>query len=524
MVRPVPLSRSFYPGRGGYPENWDIFAIHSMSGTKSIHKALISVFNKEGLEPVIRALNGLGVALFSTGGTQRFIEDLGIPVTAVESLTGYPSILGGRVKTLHPKVFGGILRRGNEVSDGEEMAQYGIPAFDLVVVDLYPFEETLAGGAGEQDVIEKIDIGGISLIRAAAKNFDDVLVIPSREDYGFLEEVATAGRGMTTREQRRRQAGRAFAVSSRYDGAIRRWLEGGRPLRYGENPHQEGVFHGDLSQIFDQLAGKELSYNNLLDIDAAVGLIAEFDEPTFAVLKHNNCCGAASRPDPVVAWADALAGDPVSAFGGVLVTNVPVNGAVAAEIHKLFFEILIAPAFDADALSVLQARKNRILLRLKETPFPARLQRTVLNGTLEQDRDARTETAADFRYVTRRRPTPQEEADLLFANKIVKHSKSNAIVLARGGQLLGSGVGHTSRVDALHFAIGKAKRNGLSTEGAVMASDAFFPFPDCVEIAHGAGISAVIQPGGSVKDQDSIDWCDGHGMAMVMTGCRHFRH
>jgi phosphoribosylaminoimidazolecarboxamide formyltransferase/IMP cyclohydrolase len=495
-----------------------------MTGDSIIKTALLSVYAKDGLEPVARALHAQGVALYSTGGTRDFLEKLQLPVTAVETLTGYPSILGGRVKTLHPKVFGGILRRDHEPADLEELLKYEIPAFDLVVVDLYPFEETLAGGAEEEDVIEKIDIGGVSLLRAAAKNFSDVLVIPSRRDYAWLLELLNNG-GRSSRAQRKAQAQKAFALTSQYDRAIGHWLGGGlRALRYGENPHQQGFFHGDLSQVFEQLSGKELSYNNLLDLDAAVGVVAEFEDPTFAILKHNNCCGAASRNDPAEAWRAALAGDPVSAFGGVIVTNRPVTEAAAAEIDKLFVEILLAPGYEAGVLDKLKARKNRILLKLHSASLPARQVRTALNGLLEQERDDKTETPSGLRCVTKKQPGTGEIADLVFANKLVKHSKSNAIILARGLQLLGSGVGHTSRVDALEFAIAKARRNGLDLAGAVMASDAFFPFPDCVEIAQKAGITAVVQPGGSVRDGDSVAAADRLGLSMVFTGIRHFRH
>jgi phosphoribosylaminoimidazolecarboxamide formyltransferase/IMP cyclohydrolase len=486
-----------------------------------IRNALISLYHKEGLAETVRALHAHGVVIYSTGGTQRTIE----------SLTGFPSILGGRVKTLHPHVFGGILRRSREPGDLDTLQDLQIPAFDLVVVDLYPFEETLRSGASHEDIIEKIDIGGISLIRAAAKNYADVLVIPSREDYALLKAIAQRPACASTLEERRTQAARAFAVSSAYDAAIGGYLgapanaTGGRvPLRYGENPHQQGYFNGRLDAVFEQLHGKALSYNNLLDIDAAVALSSDFGPHTCAVIKHCNPCGLATRESALAAWQEALAGDPVSAFGGIIIFNTPVDEAVAAEVNALFFEVLLAPAFTEGALAILKSRKNRILLRLKDTSLSRWQVRTVLNGTLEQERDLVCETDRDLKCVTQRAPADEERADLLFANKIVKHSKSNAIVLAKGGQLLGSGAGHTSRVDALRYAIDKAARQGFDLSGAVMASDAFFPFPDCVEIAHESGITAVIQPGGSVKDQASIDYCDQQGMAMVFTGIRHFRH
>jgi len=515
----------FLPSRFPFPVN------------KKIQSALLSVYYKDNLEPVIRALHQLGVTLYATGGTQEFIESLKIPVVSVESVTDYPSILGGRVKTLHPKVFGGILRREHMATDLEEISRFEIPSFDLVVVDLYPFEETVASGAPDGDIIEKIDIGGISLIRAAAKNYQDVLIIPSRSHYGFLNTILNEQHGMTSVEDRRRMAAHAFHISSGYDAAIfgyfnqeekipafKKSLGESRTLRYGENPHQQGVFYGTLETMFEQLHGKEISYNNLLDIDAAVSLIADFSEPTMAVIKHNNACGLASRKDLVSAWNAALAADPVSAFGGVLIANRGIDRAVAEEINKLFFEILVAPSFEPEALEILRQKKNRILLVQKQSGLPSRQFRSILNGVVEQDRDEITETAADLKNATLQAPTAQETEDLLFANKLVKHTKSNTIVLAKGKQLLASGTGQTSRVDALKQAITKAQHFGFSLQGAVMASDAFFPFPDCVEIAHQAGITAVIQPGGSVKDQESVDYCNSHGMAMVMTGNRHFKH
>ncbi|HEX8516483.1 MAG TPA: bifunctional phosphoribosylaminoimidazolecarboxamide formyltransferase/IMP cyclohydrolase [Bacteroidia bacterium] len=508
-----------------------------MSGLKKIKNALISVYYKDNLEPVIHQLNALGVKIYSTGGTQEFIEKLGVSVIPVESLTSYPSILGGRVKTLHPKIFGGILSRRELESDLAQLEEYEIPEIDLVIVDLYPFEETVASGAAEQAIIEKIDIGGISLIRAAAKNFKDVIIVPSKNEYTFLHDtILSAQKGESSLADRKLLAGKAFNVSSHYDTAIFNYFNGGetvafkqsvqnaKVLRYGENPHQKGVFYGKLEDMFTQFSGKELSYNNLLDVDAAVSLIAEFKETTFAILKHNNACGIASRSNLVDAWKAALAGDPTSAFGGVLITNAAVDAAAADEINKLFFEVIIAPSFDAKALEVLKSKPNRIILQQKETKLAAKSFRTLLNGVIEQDKDLKTETAADMQTVTAAAPNEKELKDLVFANKIVKHTKSNTIVLAKDGQLLASGVGQTSRVDALKQAIVKAENFGFSLKGAVMASDAFFPFPDCVEIAHKAGISAVIQPGGSIKDKDSIAYCDANGVSMVMTGTRHFKH
>jgi phosphoribosylaminoimidazolecarboxamide formyltransferase/IMP cyclohydrolase len=508
-----------------------------MSGLKKIKNALISVYYKDNLEPVIHQLNALGVKIFSTGGTQEFIEKLGVSVTPVESLTSYPSILGGRVKTLHPKIFGGILSRRELQSDLDQLVEYDIPEIDLVIVDLYPFEETVASGAAEQAIIEKIDIGGISLIRAAAKNFRDVIIVPSKNEYVFLHDtILITQKGESTLADRKSLAGKAFNVSSHYDTAIFNYFNGedavafkqsvqnGKVLRYGENPHQKGVFYGKLEEMFTQFSGKELSYNNLLDIDAAVNLIAEFRETTFAILKHNNACGIASRSNLADAWKAALAGDPTSAFGGVLITNATVDAAAAEEINKLFFEVIIAPSYDTKALELLKAKPNRIILQQKETKLPVKSFRTLLNGVIEQDKDNKTETAADMQTVTKTTPTSEELKDLAFANKIVKHTKSNTIVLVKDGQLLASGVGQTSRVDALKQAIIKAANFGFSLKGSVMASDAFFPFPDCVEIAHKAGITAVIQPGGSIKDKDSVAYCDANGISMVMTGTRHFKH
>jgi phosphoribosylaminoimidazolecarboxamide formyltransferase/IMP cyclohydrolase len=507
-----------------------------MSEQKRIKTALISVYHKDGLDEIVSKLHADGVEFLSTGGTRSFIESLGYPCKAVEDLTTYPSILGGRVKTLHPKVFGGILCRRDVEEDQQQIAQYEIPEIDLVIVDLYPFEETVASGAAEQDIIEKIDIGGISLIRAAAKNYKDVVIVASKHQYKPLLDMLNENGSVSSLEERRWFAKEAFAVSSYYDSAIFNYFDGGelsafryavnnqKTLRYGENPHQKGYFFGDLDSVFDQIHGKEISYNNLNDINAAVELIDEFDEITFAILKHNNACGIASRPVLLDAWKDALAGDPVSAFGGVLVTNTVIDKETAEEIGKIFFEVIIAPDYDVDALEILSQKKNRIILVRKETKFPKIQVRSVLNGLLVQERDLDIETPSDLKVVTEKAPTESEIVDMLFANKIVKNSKSNSIVLAKGKQLLASGVGQTSRVDALKQAIEKAKGFGFDLHGAVMASDAFFPFPDCVEIADNEGITAVIQPGGSVKDQLSFDYCNDHGVAMVTTGIRHFKH
>ena len=507
-----------------------------MSGDKKIKNALISVYFKDNLAPIIEKLNSLGVQLFSTGGTQSFIEDLKIPVTPVESLTSYPSILGGRVKTLHPKIFGGILGRRELESDVQQLEEYEIPEIDLVIVDLYPFEETVKLGASETDIIEKIDIGGISLIRAAAKNFNDVLIVSSRNQYPDLLALLESKKGISNIDDRKRLATEALNVSSHYDtnifnyfskGAIpvfKQSIQQSSVLRYGENPHQKGVFYGNLDEMFDKLNGKELSYNNLLDVDAAVNLMAEFDETTFAILKHNNACGVASRPVLLDAWKDALAGDPTSAFGGILITNAKIDEVTANEINKLFFEVIIAPSYDTKALEVLKQKTNRIILIQKKAKFSSTSFRTLLNGVIEQDKDFKSETAADLETITKIAPSATEQRDLLFANKLVKHTKSNTIVLAKNNQLLASGTGQTSRVDALRQAIVKAQNFGFDLKGAVMSSDAFFPFPDCVEIAHNVGIAAVIQPGGSIKDKESIDYCDANNMSMVLTGTRHFKH
>jgi phosphoribosylaminoimidazolecarboxamide formyltransferase/IMP cyclohydrolase len=508
-----------------------------MSVPKRIKSALISVYHKDNLDAIVRKLHQLQIKIYSTGGTASFIEGLGVPVTAVESLTDYPSIFGGRVKTLHPKVFGGILYRRDEADDSAEAAKYDIPDIDLVIVDLYPFEATVASGAADAQVIEKIDIGGISLIRAAAKNCKDVVIIPSKREYLPLLELLEAKNGETDIEERRRFAAAAFNVSSHYDTAIFNYFnrEAGEPafkqsftdgmtLRYGENPHQKGLFFGAFDEMFEKLHGKEISYNNLLDIDAAANLIAEFDDTTFAVLKHNNACGLASSDILLDAWKKALAGDPVSAFGGILITNRTIDIETAREIDSLFYEVLIAPGFEPAALELLKEKKSRILLLQKGGGMPQQQFRSLLNGVVVQDRDLSVENGQDMKTATKVSPTADQLIDLAFANKVVKHSKSNAIVLAKGKQLLASGVGQTSRVDALKHAIEKAKSFGFDLNGAVMASDAFFPFPDCVELAAKAGIRAIVQPGGSVRDNLSVDSCNQHQIAMVFTGIRHFKH
>ncbi len=509
-----------------------------MSNTKKIQSALISVFHKDGLEPIVKKLDDLGVIIYSTGGTEKFITDLGINVVPVEDVTNYPSILGGRVKTLHPKVFGGILNRQDNESDIAQLKEYKIPQIDLVIVDLYPFEKTVASGAPDQDIIEKIDIGGISLIRAAAKNFKDTCIISSMDQYDELLSLITDNQGVTNINTRKKFAAKAFNISSHYDTAIFNYFNTdgevvykaseltSKTLRYGENPHQNGYFFGDLDAIFDKLHGKELSYNNLLDVDAAVNLMNEFkgENPTFAILKHNNACGIAQRKTIHEAYVDALAGDPVSAFGGILIANTKIDKATAEEIHKLFCEVVIAPEYDADALSILKGKKNRIILIQKEVELPTQNVRTALNGVLVQDKDFKTDTIEDLSYPTNEKPSTTALEDLLFASKICKHTKSNTIVLAKNKQLCASGTGQTSRVDALRQAIEKATNFKFNLEGAVMASDAFFPFPDCVEIADNAGIKSVIQPGGSIKDQLSIDYCNLNKLAMVFTGTRHFKH
>lgn len=493
--------------------------------------ALLSVFYKDGLDTLAQCLVDQGYKLLSTGGTRKHLEDLGHEVEAVEDLTSYPSILGGRVKTLHPKVFGGILGRRSLEKDQEEMAEFGLPSIDVVVVDLYPFEETIASGASHEEIIEKIDIGGISLIRAAAKNYKDSWIIPSREYYGQAIEVLKSN-GLNE-EVRKNFAAAAFRISSAYDTHIQAYLSGQyqnlilgeeNGLRYGENPHQKGSFFGDMNEVFEKLHGKALSYNNLLDADAAVNLIREFDETTVAVLKHNNACGLASRDSVLESWKDALAGDPVSAFGGVLISNREIDAATAEEMHKIFFEIVMAPSYSAEALEILKQKKNRIILILKDFEMPKMQYRTLLNGILAQEKDHHTDAASDLKIATKAQPSDAEIEDLLFASKICKHTKSNTIILAKNKQLIAGGTGQTSRVDALRQSISKAKAFKFDLEGAVMASDAFFPFPDCVEIAHDDGIKAVIQPGGSIKDQLSIDYCDANNMKMVFTGIRHFKH
>ncbi|VXD19048.1 bifunctional phosphoribosylaminoimidazolecarboxamide formyltransferase/IMP cyclohydrolase [Marinoscillum sp. 108] len=503
-----------------------------------IKSALISVFYKDGLAPIVEKLNELGVKLYSTGGTQKFIEDMNVAVTPVEDITEYPSIFGGRVKTLHPKIFGGILHRRDYEGDQKEKEQFEIPAIDLVIVDLYPFEETVASGASEEDIIEKIDIGGIALIRGAAKNFQDVLIVSSRNYYGDLLDLLNNKNGNTELADRKLFATRAFDTSSHYDSAIFTYMNrdnsvpsfkvsgaNGKVLRYGENPHQQGVFYEESESYFDQIHGKEISYNNLVDIEAAIQLIGEFkDETAFAILKHNNACGVATGNDVKTAYQKAFAADTISAFGGVLICNQEITKEAAEEMHSLFFEILIAPAFSDEALTVLQQKKNRILLVQKKSWNREKIHKSMLNGTLVQDYDNITDNEEHLKVVTKVAPSTEDVKSLLFASKVCKQSKSNTIILAKDGQLYASGVGQTSRVDALEQAIAKAQKFGFDLQGAVMASDAFFPFPDCVEIADKAGIKAVIQPGGSVKDQLSIDYCDQNGMSMVFTGTRHFKH
>lgn len=508
-----------------------------MNTTKTIKSALISVFSKDGLEPVVRQLHEQNVTIYSTGGTEEFINNLGIPVVPVEEVTSYPSILGGRVKTLHPKIFGGILNRQDNESDVAQMREFEIPQIDLVIVDLYPFEKTVASGASEADIIEKIDIGGISLIRAAAKNFKDTVIVASVNEYALLLDWITTQNGTTTLEQRKLLATRAFHVSSHYDTAIFNYfntdetyfktsIAHGQVLRYGENPHQKGFFFGEFDEMFTKLNGKELSYNNLLDVDAAVNLILEFKDngPTFAILKHNNACGLATRNSMKEAYLAALACDPTSAFGGVLIANDKIDLATATEINSLFCEVVIAPSYDDEAIAVLSEKKNRIILIQHDVELPKRQVRTCLNGLLVQDRNSVTDTKEDLKVVTNTAPTAQETEDLLFASKICKNTKSNTIVFAKNSTLVASGTGQTSRVDALKQAIEKANSFDFDLKGAVMASDAFFPFPDCVEIAHEAGITAVIQPGGSIKDELSITFCNENKVAMVFTGTRHFKH
>lgn len=506
--------------------------------SRKITRALVSVYYKDNLEPIIHLLAKQGVEFVSTGGTQDFIEKLGYKATPVESLTGYPSIFGGRVKTLHPAIFGGILYRRDDQSDVQQANEFKIGPIDLVIVDLYPFEETVARGGSEEDIIEKIDIGGISLIRGAAKNFNDVLIVSSRNQYGDLLQLLQSKAGSTDLADRKRFAAMAFDVTSHYDSAIFTYFNGeqgipsfkqsyqnGRVLRYGENPHQKGTFYGDLDGLFEQLNGKELSYNNLVDVDAAVNLVREFDgETAFVIIKHTNACGVATGSSVKEAYLKAFQADTISAFGGVLATNKTIDLEAAQEINSLFFEILIAPGYEPDALALLKGKKNRMLL-LQKKQLSEKVQfKSILNGVIEQDLDLKTDSKEDLKVVTKRTPTASEVEALLFASKICKHTKSNTIILAVEGQLLASGVGQTSRVDALKQAIEKAAAFGFNLQGAVMASDAFFPFPDCVEIASQQGIKAVIQPGGSVKDQDSISFCDANEMAMVFTGIRHFKH
>jgi len=508
-----------------------------MNTIKPIRSALISVYHKDHIDEIARKLDAAGVTIYSTGGTYDFICSLGINAITVESLTSYPSIFGGRVKTLHPKVFGGILYRREEENDVNQAAEYEIPPIDLVIVDLYPFEETVASGASEEDIIEKIDIGGISLIRAAAKNYNDVIIVPSADQYTDLINLLETKNGNSDLNDRFYFASQAFNVSSHYDTAIfnyfnrktdikafKQSLNKSEVLRYGENPHQEGIFYGDLSEIFEQLNGKAISYNNLVDLEAALALSREFTEPSFAIIKHTNACGVASRETLKQAWHDALAGDPVSAFGGVVAANRIIDMETAEEVNKLFFEIIIAPGYEKNALELLKSKKNRIILQIKPVDFQAKQFKSVLNGVIEQLKDTHTETVSDMKTMTITQPDEQQVKDLLFANIIVKHLKSNAIVLAKNGQLLGAGCGMTSRVDALKHAISKANEFGLDLHDAVMASDAFFPFADSVELAHKEGICAVIQPGGSVRDADSVKYCDDNGMTMVFTGIRHFKH
>jgi len=506
--------------------------------TRKISRALVSVFYKDNLEPIIKLLGKHGVEFVSTGGTQDFIEKLGFSVSPVEKLTGYPSIFGGRVKTLHPVVFGGILFRREDAGDLKQASEFDIAPIDLVIVDLYPFEETVAKGGSEEDIIEKIDIGGISLIRAAAKNFKDVIIVASRNQYEEVYQLLEAKNCSTDLIDRKKFAAMAFDVTSHYDSAIfsyfnrefqipsyKKSIQQGRTLRYGENPHQKGVYYGDLDGLFEQLNGKELSYNNLVDIDATINLLKEFDNETaFVIIKHTNACGVATASSVRDAYMKAFQADTISAFGGVLATNEQIDLSAAEEINKLFFEILIAPSYSDEALTLLKSKKNRMLLLQKSKLAEAKQSKTILNGIIEQDLDLKTDSKEDLKVVTKKAPSAAEIKSLLFASKICKHTKSNTIILANEGQLLASGVGQTSRVDALKQAIEKAAAFGFSLQGSVMASDAFFPFPDCVEIASQQGISAVIQPGGSVKDQDSINFCDQHNMSMVFTGIRHFKH
>ncbi|HBH05833.1 MAG TPA: bifunctional phosphoribosylaminoimidazolecarboxamide formyltransferase/IMP cyclohydrolase PurH [Flavobacteriales bacterium] len=501
-----------------------------------IESALVSVYHKEGLDRIADLLKKRNIKTYSTGGTKEYLERLGLQVTAIEEVTGFPSILGGRVKTLHPAVFGGILNRAHESVDQDQLKEFGLPNIDLIVVDLYPFEDTVASGASAEEIIEKIDIGGISLIRAGAKNYKDKVIIPSKEQYRDLVRILDEKGSESTMEERKALAKKAFGISSKYDSAIFSYFskedetdiriayDGGQELRYGENPHQKGWFYGNLDQMFDKLNGKEISYNNLLDIDAAVNIIDEFDDCTVAILKHNNACGLASRSTVLESYKEALAGDPVSAFGGIIITNRTVNLEFAEKLNELFYEVLIAPEIEESALNLLSKKKNRIILKRKKQAMSKEIIRTVLHGLLVQDRDNKTETRDDFFVATKAVPSSTEAEDLLFANKIAKHTKSNTIVLAKNKQLIGSGTGQTSRIDALKQAILKARSFNLELNGAVMASDAFFPFSDSVKIAHEAGITSVIQPGGSIRDDDSINYCNDNGMSMVLTGTRHFKH
>ena len=504
---------------------------------KQISSALISVFDKTGLAPIIHELNSQGVTFYSTGGTEKFIRDMGYEVTAVEDVTGYPSILGGRVKTLHPKVFGGILNRQEVSDDQTALEEYEIPQIDLVIVDLYPFEDTVATGGSEEEIVEKIDIGGIALIRAAAKNFKDTFCVSDKKDYEDFLDIITQSNGVTDITQRKRYSVKAFQTSSHYDAAIfnhfnqeeevlKLSIKTAKTLRYGENPHQKGNFFGPLSDLLEQIHGKEISYNNLLDIDAAVNLMLEFykGDCSFAILKHNNACGFATRPNLKEAYLDALAGDPVSAFGGVLITNKSIDLETANEINSLFCEVIVAPNYKAEALKLLKEKKNRIILVQKDIPLPSTIYRSCLNGILVQERDSKTDNAKELDFKTTKKPNEQEIEDLIFASKICKHTKSNTIVLAKNSQLLASGTGQTSRIDALNQAVEKAKHFNFDLNGAVMASDAFFPFPDCVEIAHKTGIRSILQPGGSIKDQLSINYCNENDLSMVFTGTRHFKH
>ena len=506
-----------------------------MPSKKKIKNVLISVFDKDGLSPIIHKLSEFSVNIFSTGGTKRFIENEGVNVTAVENLTTFPSILGGRVKTLHPKIFGGILSRRDVTNDEQELQKFDIIKFDLIIVDLYPFEKTVESGANEAEIIEKIDIGGISLIRAAAKNYKDVLVVSEMKLYNELLSILNKG-PYSDLSQRKEFAKIAFNVSSHYDSHIFNYFNNNKCdtlklsvrenkiLRYGENPHQSGRFFGNLEKLVSKINGKELSYNNLLDIDSAINLIKEFKETTFAILKHNNACGVSTNLQLLKAWKEALAGDPSSAFGGVLITNKEIDFETSKEINNLFYEVLIAPSFEKDALTLLKKKKNRIILTQNPIDLPEIQFRSALNGVLMQQKDLKTDSNSSMKSVTIKKPTKKEIEDLEFASKICKHTKSNTIVLSKNKQLLASGTGQTSRIDALNQAIEKANKFGFDLKGSVMASDAFFPFPDCVELAHKAGISAVIQPGGSIKDQLSIDYCNENGIAMVMTGTRHFKH